>query len=139
MKILFIFFQTDNQANGGVNSLLEIIIRLRKIDCHVLTNMKTDVNSVLDNYDIPIYIRELSKVEKYPIFKNDNLIIDFSNNFNIELDEILLISQLAMDHKNNNKSFVIVCNGFDIDEIIIVPTFKEAEDVIEIEGIERDL
>ncbi len=88
-----------------------------------------------------INILEFSKelIEKYPIFKSDNLIIDFSNNFNIELDEILLFSQLAMDHKNNKKSFVIVCNGFDIDEIIMVPTFKEAEDVVEIEEIERDL
>ena len=95
---------------------------------------KTDDNS-------PINILKFSKelIEKYPIFKSDNLIIDFSNNFNIELDEILLFSQLAMDHKNNNKSFVIVYNGFDIDEIMMVPTFKEAEDVIEIEEIERDL
>ena len=92
-----------------------------------------------DNSSINILNFSKELIEKYPIFKNDNLIIDFSNNFNIELDEILLISQLAMDHKNNNKSFVIVCNGFDIDEIIIVPTFEEAEDVIEIEEIERDL
>ena len=88
-----------------------------------------------------INILEFSKelIEKYPIFKNDNLIIDFSTNFNIELDEILLFSQLAMDHKNNNKSLVIVCNGIDIDEMIVVPSFKEAEDVIELEEIERDL
>ena len=96
-------------------------------------------SSTEDNSSINILEFSKELIEKYPIFKNDNLIIDFSNNFNIELDEILLFSQLAMDHKNNNRSFVIVCNGFDIDEIIIVPTFKEAEDVIEIEEIERDL
>ena len=92
-----------------------------------------------DNSSINILSFSKELIEKYPIFKNDNLIIDFSTNFNIELDEILLFSQLAMDHKNNNKSLVIVCNGLDIDEIIVVPTLKEAEDVIELEEIERDL
>jgi hypothetical protein len=96
-------------------------------------------SNVDDNSSINILEFSKELIEKYLIFKSDNLIIDLSNNFNIELDEILLFSQLAMDHKNNNKSFVIVCTGFDIDEIIMVPTFKEAEDVIEIEEIERDL
>jgi len=110
----------------------------------MITN-KTDVYTVvqpskIDN-NASINIFEFSKelIENYPIFKNDNLIIDFSNSFNVELDEILLFSQIAMDHKNNNKSFVIVSGGFDIDEIIVVPTFKEAEDIIELEEIERDL
>ena len=110
----------------------------------MITN-KTDTYTVVqpiksaDNSSINILEFSKELIEKYPIFKNDNLIIDFSTNFNIELDEILLFSQLAMDHKNNNKSLVIVCNGLDIDEIIVVPTLKEAEDVIELEEIERDL
>jgi len=105
------------------------------------TEAYTSIQSSKSEDNSSINILEFSKelIEKYPIFKNDNIIIDFSNNFNIDLDEILLFSQLAMDHKNNNKSFVIVCNSLDIDEIIIVPTIEEAEDVIEIEEIERDL
>jgi hypothetical protein len=88
-----------------------------------------------------INILEFSKelIENYPIFKSVNLIIDFSDNFNVGLEEILLFSQIAMDHKNNNKSFVIVSGSFDIDKIMVVPTFKEAEDIIELEEIERDL
>ena len=81
--------------------------------------------------------------KKYLNFKNDNLILDFSNNINIDLKEILLFSQKSKEHKKNKKSFVIVCNGIDFDEFdneqIIVPTLKEAEDIIEIEEIERDL
>ena len=106
---------------------------------------KTDIytvvqpSSVADNSSINILEFRKELVEKYPIFKNDNLIIDFSSNLNIDLDEILLFSQIAMDHKNNKKSFVMVSGGFDIDEIIVVPTFKEAEDIIELEEIERDL
>jgi len=82
-------------------------------------------------------------VENYANFKKENLILDFSNEENINLKEILLFSQKSTEHKKNKKSFVIVCNGIDFDmvnnELIVVPTFKEAEDVIEIEEIERDL
>jgi len=76
-------------------------------------------------------------------FKNVNVILDFSNTINIDLNKILLFSQLSETHRNNNKSFVIVCQGIEFDkipdEIVAVPTFKEAEDIIEIEDIERDL
>ena len=76
-------------------------------------------------------------------FKNINLILDFSNIINIDLNKILLFSQPSETHRNNNKSFVIVCEGIEFDkipdEIVAVPTFKEAEDTIEIEDIERDL
>ena len=92
-----------------------------------------------DNSSINILKFHKDFIKKYSIFKNENIILDFSNYFNIELDQILLFSRLAMDHMNNKRSFVIVCSGFDIDEIITVPTFKEAEDVVEIEEIERDL
>lgn len=82
-------------------------------------------------------------IQKYTTFKNDNLILDFSKNINIELEEILLFSQKSGEHKDNNKSFVIVYNGVGIDDVemnlVVVPTFKEAEDIIEIEEIERDL
>lgn len=81
--------------------------------------------------------------ENYAKFKDENLILDFSKNINIDLKEILLFSQISEEHKKNNKSFVIVCNGIKFDELpnelIAVPTFKEAEDIIDIEDIERDL
>lgn len=76
-------------------------------------------------------------------FKNVNVILDFSEIINIDLNKILLFSPICEAHKNNNKSFVIVCEGLEFDkipdEIVAVPTFKEAEDIIEIEDIERDL
>ena len=76
-------------------------------------------------------------------FKNINIILDFSEIINIDLNKILLFSQLSETHRNNNRSFVIVCKGIEFDkipdEIVAVPTFKEAEDIIEIENIERDL
>jgi hypothetical protein len=82
-------------------------------------------------------------VKKISTFKNINLILDFSGLINIDLNKILLFSQISESHKKNKKSFVIVCQGIAFDqlpdELIAVPTFKEAEDIIEIEDIERDL
>ena len=69
--------------------------------------------------------------------------MDFSNIINIDLNKILLFSPLSEAQKSNNKSFVIVCSGIEFDqvpdEIVVVPTLKEAEDIIEMEDIERDL
>lgn len=81
--------------------------------------------------------------EKYINFKNVNLILDFSNSINLGLQEILLFSQNSKVHKRNNKSFVLVVNGIKFAELpidlVVVPTLKEAEDIIELENIERDL
>ncbi len=84
-----------------------------------------------------------SFVKKITNFKKTNLILDFSGLINIDLNKILLFSQISESHRNNNNSFVIVCEGIAYDELpdelIAVPTFTEAEDIIEIENIERDL
>jgi len=82
-------------------------------------------------------------IENLSNFKNDSLIIDFSKTIDADLNEILLFSQISKEQKNNNKSFVLVYKGIDIDKLpddmVAVPTLKEAEDIIEIENIERDL
>jgi hypothetical protein len=82
-------------------------------------------------------------VKKNTNFKNMNLILDFSGLINIDLNKILLFSQISEAHRKNEKSFVIVCDGIEFDqvpeELMVVPTFKEAEDIIEMEEIERDL
>ncbi|UCE93964.1 MAG: ribonuclease Z [Flavobacteriaceae bacterium] len=81
--------------------------------------------------------------ENYATFKNINLILDFSNIINIDLNKIFLFSPISETQRSNNKSFVLVCKGIEFDqvpeEIVVVPTLKEAEDIIEIEDIERDL
>ena len=81
--------------------------------------------------------------ENYGNLKHINLILDFSSNKNISAKEISLFSDKSIEHKSNNKSFVIVCTDVKQDDLsdtlVVVPTLKEAEDVIEIEDIERDL
>jgi hypothetical protein len=99
---------------------------------------------------ILIHANESSFEEFFTAFTKQKLhtvtqhkIIELSENLNITVKDISLFLNAATSHKTNGISFVIICNGIDIDEIpdtiTIVPTLTEAEDVIEMEVIERDL
>ncbi len=81
--------------------------------------------------------------ENFSNFKNSNLILDFSQVVNTDVRKILLFSPMCGRQKDQNKSFVIVNEGIDLDDIpeemLVVPTLQEAKDIIEIENIERDL
>lgn len=74
---------------------------------------------------------------------NNHKVVQLSENLNTTVQNLLLFLNVANEHKNNGMSFVIICNGIDIDEISeeinIVPTILEAEDILEMEAIERDL
>ncbi len=81
--------------------------------------------------------------ENFSNFKNSNLILDFSQAVNTDERKILLFSPMCGRQKEQNKSFVIVSEGINLDDIpedmVVVPTLQEAKDIIEIENIERDL
>jgi hypothetical protein len=81
--------------------------------------------------------------EKYSNFECANLIIDFSDLKGIKTEDILLFSDFSDKHRKGGTSFVVVVNGIDFDnlnqEITAVPTLQEAQDIIEMEKIERDL
>lgn len=83
-------------------------------------------------------------------FKEENLnsvenhiIVELSENLNTTLNDLSLFLNIAANYRSNGVSFVIICKGVDIDEIPdeinVVPTLHEAEDVLEMEEIERDL
>jgi len=61
----------------------------------------------------------------------------------LSLNQLLLFIELSNQHRILKHSFVIVNNAIDPDtlpnEIMVVPTLLEAQDVIEMEEIERDL
>lgn len=75
--------------------------------------------------------------------EQEHIIIDFSKKNDITEKEILLFSNLIAEHKNNNLSFILVYPKVNIDnfpeDFNIVPTLKEAEDVLDMENIQRDL
>jgi hypothetical protein len=75
--------------------------------------------------------------------KNKNLIIDLLDYQLMSLNDLLLFQKISDEFKEVNKSFVVVTNSLNAselpEEIVIVPTLQEAEDIIEIEEIEREL
>lgn len=80
---------------------------------------------------------------KHENFKNDNVIIDILKYGELQLQELLSFLDLSNEHRKGKRSFVIVNDAINIDtvpqELVVVPTLREAEDVIQMEKIERDL
>ena len=76
-------------------------------------------------------------------FKDQNLVIDIQKYGELTLDELLKFLKLSFNHRKGGKSLVIVNDTINIDEvpeeIHVVPTLQEAEDLIGLEEIERDL
>lgn len=81
-----------------------------------------------------------TKIKKWV---NKNCVVQLSENLNISNEKFFLFLDIAQSKKKNGTSFVIVKNGLDLDlipeELNVVPTLTEAEDIIEMEAIERDL
>lgn len=81
--------------------------------------------------------------QHYEGFKNGNVVVDILKKGELELDELLSFLELSNIHRSEKKSFVIVNDTINIDrvpeELVVVPTLREAEDIIQMEEIERDL
>jgi hypothetical protein len=80
---------------------------------------------------------------EYNSFKGRNLILDLAGDGLIGLEDVLTFLPLSNKHRAEKKSFVLVVKDFDYndvpDEMVVVPTLLEANDIIEMEEIERDL
>jgi hypothetical protein len=76
-------------------------------------------------------------------FSGENVVIDLLKYNSLTLPELLNFLIVSYKHRATKKSFVIINDSIDPDvipeELIVVPTLQEAEDVIELEEIERDL
>lgn len=93
-----------------------------------------------------IKLQESSFIEfekKFDEINSNHIIVILSENYTMIEKNISFFLEAAKIQKINNKSFVVVKNGIDIDEIPeilnITPTHGEAEDILEMEAIERDL
>ncbi|APY00122.1 hypothetical protein CLV86_0453 [Lacinutrix venerupis] len=89
-------------------------------------------------------IELVKKIEAlYPKFKKHNIIIKLSSLGTIALQDIIEFLRLSNTHRASKQSFVIVTNAINPnetpEEIIVVPTLKEAYDIIDMEEMERDL
>ena len=72
-----------------------------------------------------------------------NIIIDLLEFDGFSLEKLSLFSELATIFRKSNNSFVIINNQINLneipDDILVVPSLQEAEDIVEMETIEREL
>ncbi|APG59403.1 ribonuclease Z [Christiangramia salexigens] len=72
-----------------------------------------------------------------------NIIIDLSKYKDLDPKSLMVFLELSKLYREKNKSFVLVNNALGIDELpeelIVVPTINEGEDLIQMEEIQRDL
>lgn len=91
--------------------------------------------------DIVAFIENVSN--QYTSYKEHNLILDVSHDKKVTINDLLNFKNLAKLHAKSKKSFVIVTDLIDFDNIpsylTVVPSLLEAHDIIEMEEIERDL
>lgn len=97
--------------------------------------IKNDADSLTD------FSSELTK--HHEDIKNENVVVNLLDHKDIEADSLLAFLEISNFHRNQNKSFVIVNDVVGIDELpdelVVVPTLQEAEDMIQMDEIQRDL
>jgi hypothetical protein len=80
---------------------------------------------------------------QYKTFEKHNIIIDLLHHKDLTVDDVKLFLPLSKQHKKAKKSFIIVISDLDYnavpDKLTVVPSLLEAQDIIEMEEIERDL
>lgn len=98
----------------------------------IITQEKASVKTLVNNIE-----------QDYDTYKNYHIIVNLSSLEKISLEDIIEFLRLSNNHRGDKKSFVIVTEKVDLDqmpdELAIVPTLQEAHDIIEMEDIERDL
>jgi len=81
--------------------------------------------------------------QKHEGFKDKNVAVSLLAYHQLQKEEVLGFLEISKAHQLNNKSFVLVSNAIAIDELpedlIVVPSLKEAEDLIQMDEIQRDL
>ncbi|MCI2230120.1 hypothetical protein MC378_13155 [Polaribacter sp. MSW13] len=83
------------------------------------------------------FLKEVKALEK------EHLILQISEDINVTNKDFLLFLDIAAQKKENGTSFVVVNTKVNVNDFPetfnIVPTLQEAEDILEMEAIEREL
>lgn len=94
-----------------------------------------------ENIELSSFLENLNK--SYPEIKDDHLIINLFSFSKLTAGNVLEFLEISNKHRGANKSFVLVTDKVAYDEvpeeIIVVPTLQEAQDILEMEEMERDL
>ncbi len=90
---------------------------------------------------LPTFLANLK--DGYSKIKNDHIIVNLFSFSRLTAGDVLEFLPLSRTHRGEGKSFVLVTDkvGFEEvpEEICVVPTIREAKDIIDMEEIERDL
>jgi hypothetical protein len=105
---------------------------------------QTDTYTVLEDErdDVLDFASYLERIvpDKY---EDRHLVIDLLKYTALTLEQLVAFIKLSNYQRADKKSFVFVNTDIDYDlipdEMIVVPTLQEAEDIIQMEEIERDL
>ena len=94
-----------------------------------------------ENISLTTFLENLKGA--YPKLKNDNIIVNLFSFEKLTANDVLEFLELSNIHRSSKKSFVLVTEKVSYDEvpdeICVVPTLQEANDIVEMEEIERDL
>lgn len=76
-------------------------------------------------------------------FEKDNIVVNLQQYTMLTLKQLLSYLDISNHHRSNKKSFILISDTINIDdvpdELNVVPTLQEAEDMIQMEEIEREL
>lgn len=94
-----------------------------------------------ENDSLTNFSSELTKHHKD--IKNENVVVDLIRYKDLGAEHLLSFLEISNVHRTENKSFVLVSDAVGIDELpedlVVVPTLQEAEDMIQMDEIQRDL
>lgn len=107
-------------------------------------NVTKKVNYIIiedRNADVATFATNLS--QSHSDFEDNNVVVNVLDKGNLEARDLLVFLEVSDIHRKNKRSFVIASNPISVEtlpeDIIIAPTLREAEDIINMEELEREL
>jgi hypothetical protein len=104
---------------------------------------KKDTYTLISSDENTFEALQDSLLEKISDFEKTHVILQISEKINVANKDFSLILKLAKNKQEKNTSFVLINAAINLDDlpehINIVPTLQEAEDILEMEAIEREL
>ncbi|MFD1096091.1 ribonuclease Z [Salegentibacter chungangensis] len=76
-------------------------------------------------------------------FKESNVLVNLLDYGELQTEDLLSFLELSNVHRTGKKSFVLAGDAASMDkvpdELVVVPTIQEAEDIIRMDELEREL
>ncbi|WP_026915070.1 hypothetical protein [Christiangramia portivictoriae] len=105
------------------------------------TNKDNYILIAAEDAELTEFTSELTKHHKD--FETANVVVDLRSFKDLKHHQLLAFLEVSNVHREAKKSFVIVNDALAIDvlpeELVVVPTLQEAEDMIQMDEIQRDL